>query len=315
MNALTFAIPVFNEADNLDQLTSDFAPLWEEHDAIVVFVNDGSSDGTLAELERLSKEHPRVGYISLSRNFGKEQALAAGLGAVQSGSDVVVMDGDGQHTPEAVRKLIVAAKMQPESDIFFASRQDRRYQGWAERFFSRAFYRLINLAVPVPLDERVGDFFYARSHVVAKLKVFNDKSLFWKGIYHWVGYDRAYVDVVIKNRSAGASKFSFFKKLKLMVDAVVWLTKLPLQLISLLGFTMFFLSFIFLSWMMFQWMVFGVSVPGFYTLAIIQSMTAGIVTFSLGVIALYMAAIFDNTSTKPNFIVSRKNLDSADDPQ
>ena len=307
--SLTFIIAVYNEEISLPGLVDAFEALWKKTGANVLFVNDGSTDGTLIALETLSQKFPRIGYIDLSRNFGKEQALAAGMSIVPPGHDVIVMDGDGQHTPQATQSLIAAIKADPAADIAFGIRAGRNYQSGFEKLFSKAFYKFTNMLLKRPLDDRLGDFFYARAGIVDTLKSFGDSKIFWKGVYNYIGYSRLEVPVDIAPRRAGKTKYPVFKRLSLAVDGIVWLSKAPLHIISILGVLISFLSFAFGFYIIAKWLLTGVAVPGFYTIIVLQAFGVGIVMLSLGVMALYLEVIFENTSKKPSFILTpRQNL-------
>jgi len=304
---LTFVIAVFNEQDALPELVRAYGELWEKTGASVLFVNDGSTDTTLLKLRDLASTHAHIGYIDLSRNFGKEQALAAGISAVPAGHNIIVMDGDGQHTPAATQALMDAMAPDTGADIVFGVREARDYQGFADRFMSKAFYKLTNSLLRAPLDARLGDFFMARAEVVDTLKSFAGTKLFWKGIYNYIGFNRLEVPIEIAKRESGASKFSFFKRLALAIDGIVWLSKTPLYIISILGLFISLFSFGFGTYIISKWLITGVAVPGFYTIIVLQAFGVGIIMLSLGVMALYLSVIFDNTSRKPGFILSPRS--------
>lgn len=301
---LIFVIAVYNEEKSLPGLVEAYEKLWEDTNARVLFVNDGSTDGTLFELESISKKNDHIGYIDLSRNFGKEQALSAGMSMVPAGHDVIVIDGDGQHTPTATQVLINEMQRDMNVDIAFGIRAGRQYQRGLEKLFSKAFYKVINMMLKRPLDDRLGDFFYARAEIVETLKSFGDSKIFWKGVYNYIGYNRLKIPVDIAPRGEGDSKYSFIKRLSLAIDGIVWLSKSPLHLISILGALFSTMSFGFGLYIILKWLLTGISVPGFYTIVVLQTLGVGIIMLSLGVIALYLEVIFENTSRKPSFIIS-----------
>jgi len=302
--SLTFIIAVYNEESALQGLVDSYGELWKETKASVLFVNDGSTDGTLILLETLARNYAHIGYIDLSRNFGKEQALAAGMSLVPEGHDVIVMDGDGQHTPTATQALIDAIKTDESADIVFGIRSGRSYQSIFEKLFATTFYKLINTILKRPLDDKLGDFFYARSDVVDTLKTFADSKLFWKGVYNYIGYNRLEIPIEIALRESGRSKYSFFKRVGLAIDGIVWLSKAPLHIISILGLLISFLSFSFGLYIIAKWLITGAAVPGFYTSIVLEVFGVGIIMLSLGILALYLEVIFENTSKKPSFILS-----------
>lgn len=307
MKNITFLIAVYNEEDALPGLVEAYSDLWRKYDAGVLFVNDGSRDGTLTMVKSICDKNEKFGYLNLSRNYGKEQAIAAGLSAIPEGQNLILIDGDGQHTPDAVSKLITALDEDAEADMAFGVRETRAYQGALDRFFSVAFYKTVNKMMRHNIDNRLGDFFVARAEIVPVLKQFTDSKLFWKGVYSWVGFTRAIVPIEIKDRDAGTSKFSFFKKMALAIDGIVWLTKFPLHLISIIGLLISLASFLFAIFFVIQWVFLGVKVPGFYTIMTFQSLLGGMTLLSIGVMAQYLSVIFENTSSKPGFITSHRS--------
>ena len=304
-----FLIAAYNEEAALPGMVESFLPFWRESDARVLFVDDGSSDGTLALLQGLAEAHPFIGYVSLSRNFGKEQAIAAGLSALpeSEGRALVVMDADGQHTLADVRRLLARLEDDAELDLVFGVRETRDYQSVLDRAFSKGFYRLTNALASTPIDGRLGDFFVARPEILPALRGFTDRRLFWKGIYSWIGFRRDVVPITIADRAGGRSKFNFFRRLRLAIDGIVWMTKAPLYIFAVFGFLMSAISFIVALVFIVQFLFVGVKVPGFYTIIVLQAFIGGVIMMSLGVIALYLSVIFENTSSKPGFIISHRS--------
>ncbi len=301
---LCFVIPVLNEARALPGLVESLRPVLDERNARVLFVDDGSTDETIHVLRGLRDHDPRIGHIRLSRNFGKEQALSAGLKAVPDGHSVLVMDGDGQHTPEAVRTLLNEADAQPAAQLVFGVRRDRDYQSGLERGLSRLFYRMAAIGARQSMDPRTGDFFYARASAADVLRRFEGAHLVWKGVYGFVGLERRTVEIDIAPRGDGRSRIGMAARLGLAIRAMVWTSKAPLHLISLTGLLISAVAFLTGLYSIGEYFVTGVTAPGFYTLVVTQSLIGGMILLSLGVIAQYLAAILDNTSARPSVIVA-----------
>ena len=301
---LCFVVPVFNEADALPGFIAAMRPVLAERGARMLFVDDGSRDATVSVLRELCEGDPQLGFIQLSRNFGKEQALAAGLQATPEGWSVLVMDGDGQHTPDAVRAILREAEAHPDAQLVFGIRTDRQYQSPVERGLSRLFYRLAALGSRHAMDPRTGDFFFARADAATILRRFEGAHLVWKGVYGFVGLERRLVEIHVATRDAGQSSFGGLSRLRLAIRAVVWTSKTPLHLISVLGALISMIAFVTGLAFILQYFVAGVTTPGFYTVIVTQSLLGGMMMLSLGVIAQYLAAILDNTSARPAVIVA-----------
>ncbi len=301
---LCFVIPVFNEARALPELVDSLRPILDARGARLLLVDDGSTDETIHVLRKLRANDPRIGHIRLSRNFGKEQALSAGLKAVPEGHGVLVMDGDGQHTPDAVRALLAEADAYSDAQLVFGVRRDRDYQGGIERLLSRLFYRIAAIGARQSMDPRTGDFFLARAPAADVLRRFEGAHLVWKGVYGFVGLERRTVEIDIAPRHAGRSRIGMGSRLGLAVRAMVWTSKAPLHLISLTGLLISAIAFLTGLYSIGEYFVTGVTAPGFYTLIVTQSLIGGMILLSLGVIAQYLAAILDNTSARPSVIVA-----------
>lgn len=307
---LAFVIPVFNEAENLEALADSFATLWQRPDVRVIFVDDGSRDGTASVLEVLCSRNDRYSLVRLSRNFGKEQALAAGLDAVPEGFAVVAMDGDGQHTPQAVSEMLAVLAGNPAIDICFGVRRDRLYQSQSERIFSELLYRILNFGQRSKIDSRVGDFYVARPQVVAALRSLNGHRLFWKGYYGYVGFNQHYLEVDIAPRGSGQTKFNLINKLRLATDGIVTVTKLPLRLIALFGAACTAMSLMYLLIILIQYLLVGATGSGFFTIVGLQLFFGGSTIFVLGIIAEYIAYISEQLNGKPSYIVRDDDPDA-----
>ena len=301
---LSFVIPVFNEADNIDQLFDQFAQLWTEQACELIFVNDGSEDGTLEALRAKKPAFPNLRIVNLSRNFGKDQALSAGLSLVEDGASAIAMDADGQHSIKAVTKIITFLNEHADIDIVFGTRSDRAYQKRHGRTFSRLLYRLLNLDTSrYQIRDDVGDFFIARPNVLKIFKQYESQRPFWKGFYGYVGFNQAHVDVEIEPRHSGKTKFGMADQFSLAANGLVAYAKWPLRLIFISGLIISLISSAVLIYILVNYFITRQTAGGFYTIVVLQLMFGGFTLVCLGIMAEYLGMIYDDVSVKPTFII------------
>lgn len=305
---LVFLIPVFNEGMNLDHLVASFSPLWEETSAKVIFVDDGSIDDTLIRLKELREKNPRIHYVELTRNFGKDQAMSAGLQHVPDEANLIVMDGDGQHTPQAVRSLLKAFA-NADHDIVFGLRRDRKYQSRRERMFAKLLFWFLSFEKRISVNERVSDFFVANGRYVNSLRKIGGHRNFWKGNYAYLGYKSGSVEIDIEKRFAGQSKFKFRNQVSLALDGIVNVTKFPLRMIGVLGVVLCLLSLAYICVIFYEWFAYGKSTPGFYTIICVNLFIGGFLAMCIAIMAEYISLIVDQTSNKPPYIVRDHSLE------
>ena len=211
---LSFVIPVYNEADNIDHLFDQFATLWSDADNELIFINDGSQDSTLEKLRLKKQSFPNLKIVNLSRNFGKDLALSAGLSLVAQGATTIAMDGDGQHSVEAVNKIIDTLERNADLDIVFGTRVDRAHKGPFTTLATKLLYRLLNMdSSRFKIREDVGDFFVARANATDAFRTYDSQRPFWKGFYGYAGFNRAYIDIDVKPRFGGKTKFGLRNQL------------------------------------------------------------------------------------------------------
>ncbi len=300
----TFLIPVYNEAANIDHLADEFGALWEQYAYEIVFVDDGSADDTIQRLVKLSDSLERVKIVCLSRNYGKEQALAAGFSVVAPAVPVLAMDGDGQHTASAAMALIQRFMDDDAPDVVYGVRADRNYQGIVQRWVTRGMYKYINAgASRYKIDESVGDFFVASCKVVDVFKSFSGHRLFWKGYYGYVGFHAVKKKIKVSERHAGRSAFNFRSQLQLALDGTVSNSKLPLRAIFIFGLFAFTISMGYAAWLLLNYLMNGQTANGFYTLAVIQLWFGGVMMMSMGILAEYIGLVVDQVSNKPGYII------------
>jgi glycosyltransferase involved in cell wall biosynthesis len=299
--AISCVMPAFNEAENLPvvlaEVTRQLESLTDRWELIVV--DDGSRDTTpQAVLPWLAR--PGVRYVRLSRNFGKEAALTAGIDRAE-GAVVLLMDADGQH-PATLLPRMIDAWVQG-ADMVCAARASRADESWGKRIGTWLFYRLVNAnpSVQIPVD--AGDFRLMDRKVVDALKALPERNRFMKGLYAWVGFRTEIIDYLPAERLAGQSSFSLKSLSRLAFTGITAFTNLPLRLWSALGAIIALFALLFSAWIVIETFIYGKDVPGWATLATGLMLFSGVQLLSIGILGEYVGRIFDEVKQRPVYVV------------
>ncbi len=300
---LTCVLPCRNEACNLDSLLPRLVDVlgslvtdWE-----VIVVDDGSTDDTVRALARWSADD-RVRIIELSRNFGKEAALTAGLQAARA--DVVVtMDADLQHEPELIPLLL--QKWREGADTVYAVRARRDDESVFKRVGTQGFYALVNAADRFEVPPGAGDFRLMDRCVVDALLSLPERNRFMKGLYAWVGFTSAAVPYMPATRAHGKSHFGLVPLLRLSLDGLTAFTTWPLRALTIVGFSLAFMAFVYGAFLTVSYFLFGHGVSGWTTIVVSLMLFAGIQLISLGIVGEYVGRIFEEVKGRPLFVVRR----------
>jgi glycosyltransferase involved in cell wall biosynthesis len=305
LKTVTVVIPLHDEEGNLDVLIERLhAVLQGEGEAYsFLFVDDGSKDGTLAKLRRLAAVDARVGAVALSRNFGKEAAIAAGLRYAR-GDAVVLMDADLQHPPEVIPQFLAAWRA--GSEIIFGLRQDRVGESRSRTELSKLFYRLFGRLSELEIPEGSTDFVLLDRKAVDAMNALGERNRFSKGLYSWIGFRSTYVPFAVGARHSGQSRWSFFTLASYALDAFAAFSSLPLKVWSYFGVLVSLAAIAYALYFIVQTTVFGVDVPGFPSLIVSIMFFAGVQLISLGVIGEYLARMFEEVKRRPLFIVEER---------
>ena len=298
---LSCIVPSWNEADNLQQLLpllrqtlAGIAEQWE-----VIVVDDGSTDRT-SEMLAAWTSQPGFRALQLSRNFGKEAALTAGLQAAQ-GDAVVMLDADLQHPPALIATLL--RHWRAGADVAYAVRTDRRDEPLLKRWGTRAFYALINAADRFAVPANAGDFRLMDRRVVDALLSLPEKNRFMKGLYAWVGFDTVAVPYVAAARAGGQSRFGLRQLVRLSLDGLTAFTTWPLRAVSLAGFGLAMLAFGYGLYLVANYFMFGHEVSGWTTIVVGLLFFSGVQLISLGIVGEYVGRIFEEVKGRPLFVV------------
>lgn len=296
-------IPGLNERDNLavllPRLSARLAEIgvrWE-----IIVVDDGSTDGTPQLMSEWS-EQPGFSYLQLSRNFGKEAALSAGLDAAQ-GRVVILMDADLQHPVALIPELL--ARWQAGVDNVYAVRKSRTDEGWIKRFGSRLFYRLLNGERGVRVPPHAGDFRLMDRRVVDAIRQLPERTRFMKGLYAWVGFRAESVEYMPDERAHGRSHFSFTRLLRLALAGLTAFTTWPLRLLSVMGVIVAAASLSYGGYLVVDYQLHGHPVSGWTTIVTLQLFSLGIVLISIGIVGEYLARVFEEVKGRPLYLVRR----------
>lgn len=299
---ISFVVPVFNEENTIALFLSKIreCKLLADYSLEVIFINDGSVDGTEQIISTLAKENNDVVAINFSRNFGKEAALLAGI--FQSRGDAVIpIDVDLQDPIEVVPQLI--NKWQEGFDVVLAKRVDRSVDTFLKRTTSKIFYLIYNKIVDNKIEGNVGDFRLMSRRAVEAVKQLPENNLFMKGLLSWVGFPTAVVEYTRSERSAGNSKFKFYKLLNLALEGITSFSTVPLRFWTYLGGTVAFVSFLFAMKIILAKLFFGNPVQGYASLMVAILFLGGVQLIGIGVLGEYIGRIYKETKHRPRFII------------
>jgi glycosyltransferase involved in cell wall biosynthesis len=302
---VSVVVPVFNEEAGLDALVERLVAVFSGMDVDwkVVFVDDGSTDGTLSRLRSLNARNPRLGTVSLSRNFGKDTAIAAGF-TYARGDAVVLMDADLQHPPELIPELV--ARWRDGARVVFAQRQSRDADSLPRRIYSRAFHAIFRRIARTRLPPGVVDFLLLDRKAVDAMNRLGERTRFSKGLYAWIGFPSAVVPFVSPDRYVGESRWSFFKLASFALDGFVSFSSLPLKIWSYAGAVISLGAISYGVYMLVYTLIFNTDLPGFPSLIVSIMFFAGIQLVSLGVIGEYLARIYEEVKARPLFLVAEE---------
>ena len=302
--SLSCVIPCYNEADNLVQLLPELnrtlgqcSRAWE-----VILVDDGSTDTSHWLLEAWARR-PGFRVLQLSRNFGKEAALSAGL-AVAAGEVVVTMDADLQHPPALIPSFV--EHWQSGRDMVYAVCEDRQDEAAWKRLGARWFYKLVNAADHVKVPPGAGDFRLMDRAAVDALLSLNERNRFMKGLFAWVGFDAVAVPYATPARAHGRSHFSLLRLIHLSLDGLTAFTTWPLRAVSVVGIALALLAFAYGSYLSVSYLLNGHAVSGWTTIVVCLLFLVGVQLISLGIVGEYIGRIFEEVKARPLFVVKRE---------
>ncbi len=299
---LSVVVPVFNEAASVEILIERLRTVLEPLplDWRVLFVDDGSTDGTAAALEGLRAADPRLGWLRLSRNFGKEVAMTAGLDRAE-GDAVIIIDADLQDPPELIPQLI--ERWRDGYDVVYAQRTARAGERWLKRATAAAFYRLINRVSDTPIPPDTGDYRLLSRRAVDALGGLRERHRFMKGLYSWVGFRQVAVPYRREPRHAGKSKFGYWRLWNFAVDGITSFTSAPLKFATYLGLAAAVTALSYGVVVIAKTLMFGDPVRGYPSMMAVILFLGGVQLIALGIIGEYLGRLFDEAKQRPLYLV------------
>jgi glycosyltransferase involved in cell wall biosynthesis len=300
---ISLIVPCFNEADGLDAFFGSLRTVVEgikDFEFEVICIDDGSRDDTLNCLLSHAQRWPCITVVELSRNFGKECALSAGLD-LADGAAVIPLDADLQHPPELIPEMI--RLWQEGADVVLARRRSREGDGWPQRWLTERFYRFHNALSECEIPPDVGDFRLMDRRVADSLKAMPERKRFMKGMFAWVGYRQVTVDFDVRPRHAGRSRFSAKRLFGLALDGIASFSTVPLSMWVYFGSLFAFFSFIYGAWIVIKTLWLGADVPGYASILTAVLFLGGVQLIGIGVLGEYIGRIYNETKQRPVYLV------------
>lgn len=306
MKTISIIIPCYNEESNLHSLyeaLTSFVNSQPNYQWQILMVNDGSKDNTLQIIQQIRKEDNRFCYISLSRNFGKENAMLAGFDYV-SGDCCIIIDADLQHPIHVVPEMIEL--WEQGYDDVYGKRISRGKESWLRKKLSLSYYHILQKMAKIDILPNVGDFRLLDRKCINTLKELRETQRYTKGLYCWIGFRKKEVRFEQQDRTQGKSSFNYLSLFNLAIEGITSYSTIPLRISTLLGVMVSITAFLYMCFVFFKTIAFGEPVQGFPTLLIVILFLGGVQLLSLGIIGEYLGRIFIETKHRPVYIINKK---------
>lgn len=302
-SSLSVVVPCFNEQEVLPEFHRRLAAVLEQlgMPREIVYVNDGSTDGTLRLMRELQAGHPEVAVVDLSRNFGKEVAMTAGLDAC-CGDAVVVIDADLQDPPELIPQLVAAWR--DGYDMVYARRESRAGETAFKKATARWFYRIIGKLSRVSIPADTGDFRLLSRRAVLALLQLREQHRFMKGLFAWVGFPQKAVLYKRDPRFAGATKWNYWKLWNFAVEGITSFSTVPLRLATYSGIGIAVIAFVYAGWIFYKTLAYGDPVKGYPSLMVVLLFLGGGQLIGIGVLGEYLGRMFNETKNRPLYFLN-----------
>lgn len=309
MDKISIVIPCYYEEKSLPFFFTELKRVLEGMNQAkfeIIFVDDGSKDNTLQIIKEYSKQYNKIKYISLSRNFGKESALYAGIEAT-TGDYIAVMDADLQDPPYLLEEMYDILKSE-NYDCVATRRVDRKGEPPIRSFFARKFYKIINKISNAHIVDGARDFRLMKRKMVDSIISMQEYNRFSKGIFGWVGFNTKWISYENRERVAGETKWSFWKLFKYSIEGIIAFSTTPLIISSFIGLLFFIISIIMVMVIIFKTILYGDPVAGWPSLACIIFFVSGIQLFCIGILGQYLAKTYMEVKKRPIYIIKESNI-------
>ena len=319
MKTISILIPCYNEQESLPALYKRLKELMdsiENYQFEIMFVNDGSRDDTLKIIKDLRAKDSRVNYVDLSRNFGKEIAMIAGIDHINTDA-MIVMDADLQDPPELIKEMLywweqgyndVCAKRKSRAgETWFkkvcAKRKSRAGETWFKKWSSHTYYKILQKVSRIPVQPDVGDFRLLDRQCIEALKELRETQRYTKGLFSWIGFDKKEILFDRDARIAGKTKWNYFGLFNLAVEGITSFTIFPLRLASIIGIAIAVLAIIYMLFIIVKTLIYGGDVAGYPSLISVILFIGGVQLVFLGIMGEYLGRIFNETKGRPLYFV------------
>jgi dolichol-phosphate mannosyltransferase len=303
---IAIVIPSFNEEGNIEILVKSIKDTMQSlpYDYEVIFVDDGSSDATLVKLKELSVSNEKLFFVELSRNFGHQSALKAGVDIAKANA-VITMDGDMQHPPELIPELV--KKWEEGYDVVYTRREDDKNNSYLKRKTSKGFYKAMNYLSEVNFEPGTADFRLMDEKVVAVFSDFSENELFIRGIVSWLGFKQFAIDYVPAERFSGKSKYTMKKMMQFAIQGMTSFSTRPLHIAIFLGVGLSLFAFVFyIGYVLFS-VYFGHVISGWASVISTIVFFGGLNLIVLGIIGMYIGKLFIQSKQRPNYLIRSTN--------
>lgn len=299
---LSVVVPMHNEAEMIAAMMARLLPVLEAtHERFeVICVDDGSTDDTAALVADAHGHDHRIKLLKLSRNFGKENAMTAGI-EWATGAAVVIIDADLQDPPELIAAMV--EKWREGYDVVCGKRVSRTQDTWAKRNSALLFYRIINSMSRVPVPENVGDFRLMDRRVVEAMNRLRERNRFMKGLFAWVGFRTAYIPYERPERHAGTTKFAYWRLWNFALDGITGFSTLPLRVSGYVGLGTALVAGLYALYLIFRTVIFGVDAPGYASIMVAILFMGGVQLVVLGVIGEYLGRMYEEAKQRPIYFL------------
>lgn len=304
MKSLQVIVPVFNEQEVVDLFYEEMKQILQTCHVnwSILFVDDGSTDGTIQHIEFLRHKDQRIGYIKLSRNFGKEYALTAGLDHADADA-VVVIDVDLQDPPELIPQML--NYWNEGFDVVYATRKMREGETLAKKTTASWFYRLINSLSKIDIPKDTGDYRLMDIRAVKAINKLRESNRFMKGLFAWIGYKQKAIYFDRKERIAGNTKWNMRKLFSFAIDGITSFSYVPLKFATWIGVSVAFFAFVYGLIVITKTLIFGNDLPGYPSLMVVILFLGGIQLMALGIIGEYLGRLFEENKQRPLYLIDK----------
>ena len=303
MSLISIVVPCLNEEKSINLFYDEVKKNLINYDAEIIFINDGSTDGTLDNIKKL----PNVKYISFSRNFGKEAALYAGL-EKSRGDYIVIMDVDMQDPPNLLPKLINTIE-NSSYDIVATRRVSRKGEPKIKSFGARLFYRLINNLTELELVDGARDYRIMTRQVVDAILKLEEHNRFSKGLFNWIGFNTKWIEYENVERAVGETSWSFLGLIRYSIEGIVSFSTIPLSISTFLGIIFSIIAFVMIIIVVIKNLMFGDPVQGWASTICVILLLGGIQLFTIGILGKYLEKTYIETKKRPIYIIKESNID------